>query len=64
MASNSQPLCTFCENNDICKYTEEYKEEFNKMKNLKHDFFERKLTCRKFKDNRPVTISDSACSAR
>ena len=58
MTGNYQPLCTLCENADICKYTDEYKEEFNKMKNLKHDLFERKLTCKKFKDNRPTTSID------
>ena len=63
MANITQPLCDLCKHRDICKFTEEYKEQFGEIKNLKHPLFEHKLICNRFADARPPQYDCCATTA-
>lgn len=49
MADESKTNCATCENQDICKYAEAYKEELNRLKTTKHPIFVHTLECKKHK---------------
>ena len=49
MADELKTSCATCENHDICKYVESYKEELNKLKTTKHPIFVHTLSCKKYK---------------
>lgn len=54
MSKYNQEQCAVCQNADICKYAEEYKQLYSKIKESKHAVFEHTLSCKKFVDSRDI----------
>lgn len=50
-------LCSTCKNMEICKFSEEYKRQFESIRETQHSLFEHTLTCSKYDDVRPSADS-------
>lgn len=42
--------CSTCDNHDICRFVEQYREELAKIKASKHPLFIHTLECKKYRE--------------